>query len=119
MQSNKHNDNNVDDSIVRLKDQIGSHKDEIIYLRNKMTERKNLINSFIPKNHVQRTSIPIRLTEIKTATKTNCHLNFRYGTCFEQGGSSLIFKQSIEWRFTVKLLRGVIITYSQMHRTDK
>lgn len=41
MQSNKHNDNNVDDSIVRLKDQIGSHKDEIIYLRNKMTEKKS------------------------------------------------------------------------------
>ena len=68
MQSNKRNDNNVDDSIVRLKDQIGSHKDEIIYLRNKMTERKNLINSFIPKNHVQRTSI-----SDKTDGNKDCH----------------------------------------------
>ena len=65
MQSNKHNDNNVDDSIVRLKDQIGSHKDEIIYLRNKMTERNNPINSFFPKNHVQRTFISCKTDENK------------------------------------------------------
>ena len=36
-------------------------------------------------------------------------LNFRYGTCFEQG---------IECRFTLKLLRDIIKSYSQMNRTD-
>ena len=38
-----------------------------------------------------------------------CHLNFRYGT----------FRQTIKYRFTVKLVHDMIITYSQMQRVDK
>ena len=45
------------------------------------------------------------------------HLIFRYGTCFEQG---------VPWHsgncrvwITVKLVRDIIKTYSEMHRTDK
>ena len=34
-------------------------------------------------------------------------------------GSSLAFRQTIECRFTLKLVRDIIITYSQMHRTDQ
>ena len=33
--------------------------------------------------------------------------------------SSLTFRQTIECGFTLKLVRDMIITYSQMHRTDK
>ena len=33
--------------------------------------------------------------------------------------SSLTFRQTIERRFTLKLVRDVRITYSQMHHTDK
>ena len=36
-----------------------------------------------------------------------------------QARSSLTFRQTIECRFTLKLVRDMIITYSQMHRTDK
>ena len=32
---------------------------------------------------------------------------------------SSTFRQTIECRFTLKLVRDMIITYSQMHRTDK
>ena len=31
----------------------------------------------------------------------------------------MTFRQTIECRFTLKLVRDLIITYSQMHRTDK
>ena len=33
--------------------------------------------------------------------------------------SSLTFRKTTECRFTLKLVRDMIITYSQMHRTDK
>ena len=33
--------------------------------------------------------------------------------------SSLTFRPTIEFRFTLKLVRDMIMTYSQMHRTDK
>ena len=33
--------------------------------------------------------------------------------------SSLTFRQTIECKFTLKLVRHMIVTYSQMHRTDK
>ena len=33
--------------------------------------------------------------------------------------SSSTFRQTIECRFTLKLVRDMIITYNQMHRTDK
>ena len=33
--------------------------------------------------------------------------------------SSLIFRQTIEWGFTLKLVCDMIITYSQMHYLDK
>ena len=33
--------------------------------------------------------------------------------------SSLTFGQTIECKFTLKLVRDMIITYSQIHRTDK
>ena len=36
-----------------------------------------------------------------------CHLNFRYGACFED------IQASIEYRFTLKLVGGMIITYSE------
>ena len=36
---------------------IGSFKTEIIFLRNKLTERNNLIKSFLPKNHIHQISI--------------------------------------------------------------
>ena len=40
-----------------------------------------------------------------------CHLNFRYG---EEGArSSLTFRQPIECGFTLKLVRDMMITYSQ------
>ena len=54
LENNKHNDNYVDDY---LKDQTGSFETEIIFLRNKLAERKNLIKSFRPKNHGHPTSI--------------------------------------------------------------
>ena len=38
--------------------------------------------------------------------------------CSLQARSSLIFKQTIESRFTLKLVRDMITTYSQMHCTD-
>ena len=46
-----------------------------------------------------------------------CHLNFKYDACFEQevpGHSGWI-----ECRFNLKLVRNMIITYRQIHRTDK
>ena len=46
-----------------------------------------------------------------------CCLNFSYGTCFEQGVSCI--QATIECRFTLKLARDMIVTYSQMHCTDK
>ena len=39
--------------------------------------------------------------------------------CLLQTRSSLAFRQTIESRFTLKLVGDMIITYSQMHRTDK
>ena len=36
-----------------------------------------------------------------------------------QARSSLTFRQTIECGFTLKLVRDMIITYSQMHHTDK
>ena len=33
--------------------------------------------------------------------------------------SSLTFRQTIEYRFTLRLVRNMIITYSQIHRADK
>ena len=44
-------------------------------------------------------------------------LNFRYGTCFEK--ESLDIKRTIECRLTLKLVRDMIIKYSQIHSTDK
>ena len=47
-----------------------------------------------------------------------CHLNFRYGDCFERGVSwHLVKLQSTDSLW--KLIRDMIITYSQMHRTDR
>ena len=46
-----------------------------------------------------------------------CHLNFRYGACFNIR-RSLTFRQTIEGGFTLKLVRDMIITYGQMRRTD-
>ena len=34
-------------------------------------------------------------------------------------GSSLTFRQTIECRFPLEIIRDMIITYSQMHRTEK
>ena len=45
------------------------------------------------------------------------HLNWRYRTCFEQGVPYV--KATIEIRFTLKRVRGMIRTYSQMHGTVK
>ena len=45
-----------------------------------------------------------------------CHLNFRYGTCFVRARSSLTFRQTIECRFTMKLIHNMTITYS--HQND-
>ena len=39
--------------------------------------------------------------------------------CLLRAMSSLTFRQTIECGFTLKLVRDVIITYCQMHRTDK
>ena len=47
-----------------------------------------------------------------------CHLKLPIW-CLLQARSSLIFRQTIECEFTLKLVRGMIITYIQMHRTDK
>ena len=44
-----------------------------------------------------------------------CHLNFRYGACFE----GVPFQAIIECRFSLKLVRDMIITYSHMQRSDK
>ena len=38
--------------------------------------------------------------------------------CLLRARSSLTFRQSIECRFTLNLVHDIIITYSQMHRTD-
>ena len=46
-----------------------------------------------------------------------CHLNFRYGTCFEQ--EFLDIQATIKCGFTLKRVRDMTRTYSQMHRTDK
>ena len=40
-------------------------------------------------------------------------------SCLFQARSSLIFRQTIESRFTLKRVREMIKTFSQMHRTDK
>ena len=57
-----------------------------------------------------------------------CHLNFCYCTCFEQGvpwhsGNNRLrvdsFWKDSECRFTLKSVCDMIITYSQMHHTDK
>ena len=46
-----------------------------------------------------------------------CHLNFRCRVCFEQG---VPWHSGNECRFTLKRVRDMLITYSQMHhRTDK
>ena len=47
-----------------------------------------------------------------------CHLNFRYGACFEQGVPWHSGK-TIECGFTLELVLYIIRTYSQIHRTDK
>ena len=46
------------------------------------------------------------------------HSHLRYGACFEQGVSWYSGKTT-EWVFTLELVRDMIITYSQMHRTDE
>ena len=38
--------------------------------------------------------------------------------CLLWARSSLTFRQTIEWRFTLNLVRDMIIAYSQMHRTN-
>ena len=45
-----------------------------------------------------------------------CHLNFRYGACFEQSSclEFLAIQETIECRLTLKLVRDMIITYSQI-----
>ena len=45
------------------------------------------------------------------------HLNFIYVACLERG--FLDIQANIEFGFTLKRVRDMIITYSQMHRTDK
>ena len=44
-----------------------------------------------------------------------CHLNFKYRVCLD----FLEIQPTIESRFTLKCLRDIIITYNQIHRTDK
>ena len=46
-----------------------------------------------------------------------CQLNFQYGVCSSK--DFLDIQATIECRFTLKLVRDMIITYSQMQRTDK
>ena len=46
LENKKHNGNYVDDY---LRDKVGSFKTEIIFLRNKLSERNNLIKSFLPQ----------------------------------------------------------------------
>ena len=54
-------------------------------------------------------------TECQETPKTRCcHLKFRYRACFEQG--FLDIKATMECRFTLKRVRDMIKTYSQMHR---
>ena len=45
------------------------------------------------------------------------HLTFRYRTCSNQG--VLDIQATIECRFTLKCIRDMIVTYTQMHCTDK
>ena len=45
------------------------------------------------------------------------HLNFRYGACFEEGVPW--HSGELQCRFTLKLVRDIIITYSQIHSTEK
>ena len=50
--------------------------------------------------------------------ETRCsHLNFRFRACFEQGVPWI--QATIECGFTLKRVRDMIRTYSQMHRTEK
>ena len=52
--------------------------------------------------------------------KSSCsHLNFKFRACFEQGVSWHSGKATIKCGFTLKRVRDVTRTYSQMHRTDK
>ena len=48
-----------------------------------------------------------------------CHLNFRYGTWFKQELPWHLEKLWQKCRFSLKLVRGMRITHSQMHHTDK
>ena len=47
-----------------------------------------------------------------------CHVNFRYGTLFDQGVPWYL-DRTIEFGFTLKVVRNMIITYSQLHLTGK
>ena len=48
-----------------------------------------------------------------------CHWNFRYCACFERGFPWHSGNYRIECRFTLKCVHDMIITSSQMQRTDK
>ena len=50
--------------------------------------------------------------------ESRCNLlNFRFRACFEQ--EFLDIRVTIVCGFTMKPVRGIIRTYTQMHRTDK
>ena len=50
--------------------------------------------------------------------ESSCHhLNFRFRACFQQGVPDI--QATIECGFTLKRMREIIRTHSQMHRTDK
>ena len=58
------------------------------------------------------------MTSTRLESSSCCHLNFRYGTCIKPEVSWRSVKH-MECRFTLKLVRDMIITCSQMHRTDR
>ena len=55
------------------------------------------------------------LSDCKLESRSS-HLNFRYRVCFTK--KFLDIQANGECGFTLKCVRNIIITYSQMHRTD-
>ena len=75
IQSNKHNDNYVDDYIASLTNQIRSLKNETVFLRQELTKKNSLINSFLLNNHVH----PFSISHTTDANKIHHQKNWKHG----------------------------------------
>ena len=84
-QSSKYNDSYVDYYIASLKNQTGPLESEIIFLRHKVTDKNNLINSFLPKNHVH----PFSISHKTDTNKVHHQVNIKHSVNLSNESNSV------------------------------